>query len=51
METRSTLDMMRLSTQSPNTNYFVDLLEEGVITVDFAMHFRKNGSARDHVAI
>lgn len=35
-------------TQSPNTNYFVNLLEEGIITVDFAMHFRKNGAARDH---
>ena len=35
-------------TQSPNTNYFVNLLEEGIITIDFAMHFRKNGAARDH---
>lgn len=35
-------------TQSPNANYFVNLLEEGIITVDYAMHFRKNGAAKDH---
>lgn len=35
-------------THSPNTNYFINLLEEGVITIDYAMHIRENGAARDH---
>ena len=35
-------------THSPNPDYFVVLLEAGIITVDYVMHFRENGVARDH---
>ena len=35
-------------THSPNPNYFVALLESGIITVDYLMHLKPNGVARDH---
>ena len=35
-------------THSPNPNYFVALLESGLITVDYLMHMKGNGAARDH---
>ena len=35
-------------THSPNPTYFIALLESGVITLDYLMHFKKDGSARDH---
>lgn len=35
-------------THSPNPNFFVPLVEAKIITLDYTMHFKKNGTARDH---
>ena len=35
-------------THSPNPSYFIALLESGLISLDYVMHLRKDGSARDH---
>ena len=35
-------------THSPNPNFFVPLIESKIITVDYLMHFKENGTARDH---
>tara|TARA_Y200000002_G_scaffold96838_1_gene78310 strand:- start:1665 stop:2843 length:1179 start_codon:yes stop_codon:yes gene_type:complete len=35
-------------TQSPNPNFFIPLIESKIITVDYLMHFKDNGAARDH---
>lgn len=37
-----------IHTKNPQTSLFDLLLESGVITVDFVMHIKENGSARDH---
>jgi hypothetical protein len=35
-------------THSPNPNFFIPLVEAKVITVDYLMHFKETGRARDH---
>lgn len=35
-------------THSPNPNFFIPLIEAKIITVDYLMHFKENGTARDH---
>ena len=35
-------------THSPNPNFFISLIEAKIITVDYLMHFKENGTARDH---
>lgn len=35
-------------TRNPNAQVFADLLDAGVITVDFLMHLKPNGVIRDH---
>ena len=35
-------------THSPNPNFFIPLIEAKVITVDYLMHFKESGRARDH---
>lgn len=35
-------------TRKPNVNLFGVLIEEGIITMDYTMHLREDGSVRDH---
>lgn len=35
-------------TRNPNVTLFSNLIDEGVVTVDFIMHYRPNGSVRNH---
>jgi len=35
-------------THSPNPNFFIPLIEAQIITVEYLMHFKENGAARDH---
>ena len=35
-------------THSPNPNFFIPLIEAKIITVDYLMHFKENGSPKDH---
>ena len=35
-------------TRNPNVSLFSGLIEKGVITIDFPMHFKPNGGIRDH---
>lgn len=35
-------------TRNPNVSLFSNLIAEGVVSVDFLMHFKPNGSVRDH---
>ena len=35
-------------TRKPNTANIASMFDAGIITVDYAMHFRPNGSVRDH---
>lgn len=40
-----------LHTKQPNTTLLAPLLDEGIITVDLAAHFKKDGKWRDHGAL
>ena len=35
-------------TKNPNASLFPQLIEEGIITVDYIMHKKENGTVRDH---
>jgi hypothetical protein len=35
-------------TKNPNTSLFPQLIDEGIITVDYIMHRKENGTVRDH---
>ena len=35
-------------THSPNPNFFIPLVEAKIITLDYTMHIKENGRARDH---
>lgn len=35
-------------TKNPNASLFPQLIDEGIITVDYIMHRQKNGTVRDH---
>ncbi len=35
-------------TRKPNTDNLASMFDAGIITVDYAMHFKSNGSVRDH---
>ena len=35
-------------TKNPNASLFPQLMEEGIITVDYIMHRKENGMVRDH---
>jgi len=35
-------------THSPNPNFFIPLIEAKIITVDYLMHYKESGTARDH---
>tara|TARA_B100000900_G_C20601750_1_gene725944 strand:+ start:5747 stop:6928 length:1182 start_codon:yes stop_codon:yes gene_type:complete len=35
-------------THSPNPNFFIPLIEANIITLEYLMHFKENGSPKDH---
>lgn len=35
-------------TRNPNLSLFADLIDSGIVTVDFLMHLKENGKVRDH---
>lgn len=35
-------------TKNPNASLFPQLIDEGIITVDYIMHRKENGTVRDH---
>lgn len=35
-------------TRNPNVSLFSSLIDEGIVSVDFLMHYKPNGSIRDH---
>ena len=35
-------------TRNPNASLLSNLIDEGIVTVDFLMHYRPNGAIRDH---